>query len=114
MVEISGTTFEERDVVLDDHAYTNCVFRRCRLVYGGGPLPIVTGCELDSCAFRFTRQAANTIAFFAMLHGGFGRTGRQVVDHFISRITRAESPPGDPPPPTSSPQETQNVPPPRR
>jgi hypothetical protein len=97
MTEIAGTTFEERDVVLDDHAYTNCVFRRCRLVYGGGPLPVISGCELDSCAFRFTRAAANTIGFFAMLQGGFGRSGRQVVEHFISRITQTGTPQNVPP-----------------
>lgn len=44
-----GATFKETTVYLTGHAYRNCRFERCTLVFSGWP-SVLSGCSLANCA----------------------------------------------------------------
>lgn len=44
------------------------------MVYSGGEIPALSGCQFDDCNWQFAGDAANTIAFLSgMYQGGFDR-----------------------------------------
>ncbi len=65
-------TFKDCDVTLDGSSFERCRFDNCQLTYGGGVLPVVSGCAFDNCAWGFVDEAAHTIAFMSgFYNGGF-------------------------------------------
>ncbi|MDF1606907.1 hypothetical protein PZ897_01820 [Hoeflea sp. YIM 152468] len=70
----SNRSFVEKAVMLDGSTFSDCVFSHCRLVYSGGDIPVLTGCQFNECNWQFSGDAANTIAFLSsMYQGGFDR-----------------------------------------
>lgn len=82
MADFINQKFAHESVNLDGNAYTNCRFVKCRLLFSGGGIPLISGCEFRDCRWQFGGTAANTIAFLAGLYqGGFDRV---VEETFIS------------------------------
>jgi hypothetical protein len=46
-----GTPFQDATIHLSGHAYFNCVFTRCTMVYNGGPCHL-EGCSMNSCSLH--------------------------------------------------------------
>lgn len=67
----TGISFSGEDIRLDGAVYRACVFRDCRMVYQGGPLPVLEGCQFIDCGWSFDGAAANTLMMLGALnHGG--------------------------------------------
>ena len=76
--------------VLDDNEYVDCKFKECVLVYQGGTLPTITGCELNDCRWEFEDGAMRTLMLLRSLYHGMGDEGREMVEHTLQNIRRPE------------------------
>lgn len=66
-VLMQNRVFEGERVVIDNHQYHRCSFRRCTLVYAGGPFGF-SECEFDAdCEPALTGAAIRTAAFLGIL-----------------------------------------------
>lgn len=62
--ELRDQSFEGHRIVLDNGSYVRCHFRRCVLVYAGGPCKFVD-CDVDSeCSLLLTGAAAKGYAIW--------------------------------------------------
>jgi hypothetical protein len=87
MTIIERGEFEDSTEVIDGVEYRACEFRRCTLVYRGGPLPTLIQCHFSHCRWEFDEAAARTLALLhGVYHGIHG--GRQIVEDFIAEIKR--------------------------
>ena len=67
-----GCTFAGTTIRLDGQRFHRCRFDRCQLVYSGGELPSLDGCEFQDCRWMLDGAAARTMSLMqAMIeHGG--------------------------------------------
>ena len=84
-----GQTFENQDVLLDNGHFEDCVFRNCRLVYGGAGMVHLSGCSFDGVQWTFAGAAENTLRFMAALYHGTGEGGRQLIEDTFESIRTA-------------------------
>ncbi len=85
--------FLDRDVMLDNSRFVNCRFERCAFVYSGGTMPVLSGCNFESCTWNFAGAAANTISLLSGLYnGGFAGMVEATFSHIRqgSMIAQAE------------------------
>jgi hypothetical protein len=60
-------TVEDQVVILDYNRYENTVFRRCKIVYRGGGVPILHNNTFESCEWIFENEALNTVMFLSAI-----------------------------------------------
>jgi len=84
-----GQTFENQDILLDNGRFEDCVFRNCRLIYGGAGLVHMAGCSFDGVRWEFAGAAENTLRFMAALYQGAGEGGRQLIEDTFESIRKA-------------------------
>jgi hypothetical protein len=66
-VLIQDQNFEGKRLVIDSHQYAHCSFRRCTVVYAGGPFGFFE-CEFDGyCVAALTGGAIRTELFLQLL-----------------------------------------------
>ena len=77
-MNIEKKTFENEHVVLDNHTFVNCTFRRCVLVYSAMEEMSLTNCRFEEVEWEFDGPAARVLSF---LHGTYqnGRDGEEFV-----------------------------------
>jgi len=61
-----SSLFENQRVEIDKAQYRSCVFRRCEIVYSGGPFAFPE-CTFDQCAWSFVGEAERTLALIVIL-----------------------------------------------
>lgn len=66
MTESRMQTFTKEIVVLDDHAFIDCTFDDCALIYAGGPC-IMRRCKVFHCETSFIAAASNTMSVMLAL-----------------------------------------------
>jgi hypothetical protein len=75
--------YENTQEHLDGNEYIECTFQGCTLVYSGGILPILHGCSMNDCSWKFDGAAERTVAFMsALYHGG----GKELIDKTLEQI----------------------------
>lgn len=79
-------SFTQETVTLDGEAFTDCEFRKCRLVYSGGEAPSFARCRFDNCDWRFEGPAARTLEH---LKAVWSAGAKPVVQGLIKEITGA-------------------------
>ena len=81
----SGKKFREETVHLDGNEYHNCEIRDCKVIYGGGKLPIFSGNGvIDHNEFLFEKAALRTIQFLSLLY----RVGnKELIEGIFSTLT---------------------------
>lgn len=80
-------TFEGSTEVIDGNEYEDCEFRKCRIVYRGGPLPKMNGCAFFEPQFFMEDAAERTLLLLkGMYHSGDSM--RQLVDATIENTIR--------------------------
>lgn len=84
----SGLIFTDEDIHIDEARYVDCVFRNCRIIFTGKPLPGFENCSFDSCQWVFDGPAENTIQYFAALYTGLGPGGRELMEGIFDSIRR--------------------------
>ena len=58
--------FENERIAIDEIQYVDCIFRRCEIVYRGGPWAF-PGCTFEQCGWSFDAAAQRTLALTAVL-----------------------------------------------
>lgn len=61
MHQFQQNRFENVDIDTDGNEYTDCVFDHCRLMYTGGPIPVMNGCEFNESGWFFDDAAGRTV-----------------------------------------------------
>jgi len=92
--QFEDMSFHGRDIALDGSSFLRCRFENCSLVYGGGTLPVLSGCRFDACSWNFTGEAANTVGFLSGLYNGGFEDLIEATFHQIRKgamITRGEA-----------------------
>lgn len=77
--------FRKERVILDGHAFTDCTFTGCDLVFLGVQLPVLTGCAVYECAFVFEGYAGNALSLMRSLHQA-GSGFREAVEETLESI----------------------------
>ncbi|MDB5460652.1 MAG: hypothetical protein JWO72_2393 [Caulobacteraceae bacterium] len=80
----SGVLYNHETVSLDGETFEDCEFRSCRLVYGGGEPPSLSGCRFDACEWKFEDAAARTLAHLKLV---WSVGGKAPVQALIKDIT---------------------------
>ena len=60
-------TFDNERVLIDGHAFRDCDFVNCHIVYGGGSFEL-TNVGIDACSFAITGAAVRTMKYLALIH----------------------------------------------
>lgn len=95
MAVFQASMFMGQRIVLDGNEFVNCVFDRCVLVYGGGPLKMI-GNTLTNITWEFTDAAARTTALLSSLYRG-GDANRRFVEYLLANYgSRTPRPPLQP------------------
>ena len=79
-----GLTFTG-SISVDGNRYTNCIFERCVITYGGGVPPSFSGCHFKASRLSFAGAAANTLAFLIAMdspNSGLQRVVRETLRGF--------------------------------
>jgi hypothetical protein len=64
-----NVTLEGKTLVLDYHSYENCIIKKCKLIYGGGPYHLI-GCTIGENNFFFRDAALRTVNLYQTFLGG--------------------------------------------
>lgn len=75
-----GTAFLDAIEIIDGKTYERCTFTRCRIVYKGGPLPLIDGCSFDDCTWDLEESATRTLDYLRSIYHGLGPAGRDLVE----------------------------------
>lgn len=80
----TAVAYTHETVVLDGETFSDCEFRKCRLVYSGGPPPHFDGCRFDECEWRLEGPAAQTLEHLKVV---WNAGGKATVQALIKEIT---------------------------
>ena len=79
-----ATAFTRETVQLDGETFEDCDFKKCRMVYAGGPAPVFNSCRFEDCDWKFEDAAARTLEHMkAVWNAG----GNQQLQALIKDIT---------------------------
>ncbi len=67
MRKVTGKTYGEQRLRVDDTTFDNCIFDKTTLVFGGGSMPIFKGGEFRGVGLDFEGPALETIKFLRLL-----------------------------------------------
>ena len=85
-MESKGKRFAETTEVLDGNEFADCKFDNCQLLYRGGVIPKVEGCQFNNCQWRFEDSAERTLVFMRQLYHGMGAGGKQLMESTMNYI----------------------------
>jgi len=69
------SVYQDCDVELDGQAFLRCRFERCNLVYRGGALPVLDGCQILRSSFVLAGDAVRTRDFLRQIWVDAGMEG---------------------------------------
>ena len=81
-----GREFNGVKELMDGNTYTQCTFTDCTLIYRGGQIPMITGCEFERCTWGWEDAAGRTLEFMRSMRFRMGSGGRQIVDDIARHI----------------------------
>jgi len=91
MAKFSNQLFgPDEEVQLDGNEFINCEFIGARIVYGGGAVPVVKGCDFERARFNWVGAAENTFRFLAEL--GASQGGDVLIDTVLRNIRERNFP----------------------
>jgi hypothetical protein len=88
MARHAAKVFAKETVHVDGQEYIDCEFLQCEMVYGGGALPVLRGCNLDSCRWKLEGAAGRTMALMRTLYAAGDKS---LCEGIIRDITGAQS-----------------------
>jgi hypothetical protein len=80
----TATAFTHETIQLDGEHFADCEFKKCRMVYAGGPAPTFRDCRFDDCEWKFEGPAEQTLAH---LKAVWNAGGKAPVQALIKEIT---------------------------
>ncbi|POO76358.1 hypothetical protein C1T30_43655, partial [Bacillus sp. MBGLi97] len=69
----SGVIYNHETVLLDGEVFSQCEFRRSRLVYAGGEPPVFEQCRFVDCEWKQDAAAARTLAHLKVVWNAGGK-----------------------------------------
>jgi hypothetical protein len=87
-MEVTGQTFSSATEVVDGNRYVECRFDNCTMIYRGGEIPHITGCQFDGCNWRFEDAAERTLLFMWQVYHGMGAGGRELIEAVLDQLRR--------------------------
>jgi hypothetical protein len=81
-----ATIYNHETVALDGEVFSDCEFRACRMIYGGGEPPVFDDCRFNDCEWKFEGPAADTLAYLKLV---WAVGGKAPVQALIKEITGA-------------------------
>ena len=86
MAEYLGQEFKGTTEEIDGNVYEQCRFTDCTLVYRGGAIPQLRGCNIERCVWLWSDAALRTIGFLRGIYSAMGPGGRKIVDEVVAEI----------------------------
>ncbi|MBL8773024.1 MAG: hypothetical protein JNK30_16700 [Phenylobacterium sp.] len=83
-----GEIYNHETVLMDGETFSDCEFRDCRLVYGGGEPPAFAGCSFVGCDWKYEDAAARTLAFLKLVWSVGGKAPVQALIKDITAVGR--------------------------
>ncbi len=84
-------TFADTTVRLDGNQFQSCVFRQCRIEFGGRAAgTAIEDCSFFGCEWAFVDAAADTIRFMEVIYANFGADGKELIERTFEGIRRGE------------------------
>ena len=80
----TAMSFTHETVQLDGEFFSDCEFRKCRMVYSGGPAPRFDNCRFADCDWKFEGPASHTLEY---LKGLWAAGEKPLVQGLIKEIT---------------------------
>ena len=80
----TAMSFTHETVQLDGEVFSDCEFRKCRMVYSGGESPRFDNCRFADCEWKFEGGAASTMDYLKRL---WAAGEKQLVQGLIKEIT---------------------------
>lgn len=80
----SAMNYTQETVLLDGETFDGCEFKRCRMVYAGGEVPVFEGCRFEDCDWRFEGAAGRTLEHLKVV---WGAGAKALVQGLIKEIT---------------------------
>jgi len=78
--------------VIDSNHYERCRFEGCILVYRGGELPYINGCQFDNCSWQFHDAADRTLSLLHQFYHGMGEGGVKMVEATFAQLRQPDRP----------------------
>lgn len=82
MRQFNRARFENEDIQTDANEYFDCVFDHCRLVYTGGPIPVMNDCQFQDTGWFFDDAAGRTVS---LIKEFAENVDREIVDSLFGR-----------------------------
>jgi hypothetical protein len=83
---ITNRTFSYEEVPVDFHAFIDCRFDHCTMIYSGRDTLRMDRCMLENVQWFFTDAAARTLRVLAEIYHGFGEAGSAQVEAIFHDI----------------------------
>jgi len=80
----TAVAFTHETVRLDGESFSDCEFKKCRMVYAGGSPPVFRDCRFDDCEWRFEGAASDTLEYLKVV---WNAGGKATVQGLIKQIT---------------------------
>jgi hypothetical protein len=68
-----------------------CQFANCTIIYKGGSLPVIDGCNFQDCHWQFEDAADRTLVFMRLLYHALGEGGKQMVESMFEQLRQPMS-----------------------
>ncbi len=85
---ITKQTFQDTTEILDGNQYIECTFNNCQIIYRGGAIPSIQGCQFNDCRWNFEEAAERTLQFMRAIYHGMGANGPQMIESAIDAIRK--------------------------
>jgi hypothetical protein len=83
---IANRTFSYEEVPVDFHAFIDCRFDHCTMLYSGRDTLRMERCMLEHVQWVFTDAAARTLRVLTEIYQGFGEAGQSQVETIFDDI----------------------------
>jgi hypothetical protein len=95
-MEHRDKTFQGEDVWVCGNTFTSCTFKNCRMLYDGTAQLLMSACHFYNSPWVVDGPAMRTLDFLtAMYAGGFGDSGKRMVEATFENIRKGIRPTQD-------------------
>jgi hypothetical protein len=85
-MEHKEQTFTDVTEVIDGNQYIDCKFEKCLMIYRGGDIPSIRGCNFNDCRWQFEEAAERTLVFMRLIYHGMGSNGPEMIEAAFNSV----------------------------
>lgn len=91
-IQNTNNIYHGTTVPVDGQDFRNCVFQNCRILYSGGAMPSIVGCNFSNCQFDFDGAARRTLVYLYNIYHGLGEHGKTHIEAIFNAIRQPPQP----------------------